>query len=86
MVGQKRKLSSAGRKRHLSVEDREAQLQRFHSAEAVDKLVKLRCDDRCHHGCLFKFAKPELRLKLREFRKDWSELHKLDQDNVAALT
>ena len=37
----------------------------------------------CKHGCFQKFSSAAKLQSLREFKKDWTSLHKLDQDQVA---
>ena len=70
-------------KRRLSGQALEAHKARLHSDATLTKLTRKPCDQRCMRSCLRKFAGAVRFPQLKAFREQWSELHKLDQDNVA---
>lgn len=56
--------------------------ERLRDQGALTTLLQKRCIGICRQGCLKKFSKRHIFDKLLAFRRQWSELHKLDADRL----
>ena len=50
---------------------------------ALRRLLSKKCHQKCRRGCFTFFQDREPFQKLQTFPKEWKDLHKLDQDQIA---